>query len=272
MRVIVVGLGVQGRKRLAAAAAEAVATVDPFNREAQYASVQEVPLAAFDAALVCTPDEAKLELLTYLLSNGKHVLVEKPLFAASSAQLDQLKAVAVRHGAVCYTAYNHRFEPHFVRMKALLDSGRLGRIYSARLFYGNGTARLVRDSAWRDRDAGVLPDLGSHLLDTALFWFGRTDAAFRIHSANRFENRAFDHVAFGADGGIGRACACAFLFQAARRCCRWKSHCSRGGTTSMRTCSPRRAVRTSNRSASGGRAPSRFATGSCPVAAPTRRL
>jgi scyllo-inositol 2-dehydrogenase (NADP+) len=200
MRVIVVGLGVQGRKRLAAAGVEAVATVDPFNPEAQYASVQDVPLDAFDAALVCTPDEAKLELLTYLLSNGKHVLVEKPLFAASSAQLDQLKAVAVRHGAVCYTAYNHRFEPHFVRMKTLIESGRLGRIYSARLFYGNGTARLVRDSAWRDRDAGVLPDLGSHLLDTALFWFGRTEAQFRIHSANRFENRAFDHVAFGADG------------------------------------------------------------------------
>ena len=35
------------------------------------------------------------------------------------------------------------------------------------MFYGNGTARLVRDSAWRDQGAGVLPDLGSHLLDTA---------------------------------------------------------------------------------------------------------
>jgi hypothetical protein len=179
MRVIVVGLGVQGRKRLAAAGAEAVATVDPFHAEAGYARVQDVPLDTYDAALVCTPDEAKLELLTHLLANGKHVLVEKPLFAASSAELDQLKATALRHGAVCYTAYNHRFEPHFVRMKALIDSGRLGRIYSARLFYGNGTARLVRDSAWRDRDAGVLPDLGSHLLDTALFWFGRTDAPFR---------------------------------------------------------------------------------------------
>ena len=40
-------------------------------------------------------------------------------------------------------------------------------IYRCRMFYGNGTARLVRDSAWRDQGAGVLPDLGSHLLDTA---------------------------------------------------------------------------------------------------------
>ena len=30
------------------------------------------------------------------------------------------------------------------------------------MFYGNGTARLVRNSDWRDHGAGVLDDLGSH--------------------------------------------------------------------------------------------------------------
>ena len=40
------------------------------------------------------------------------------------------------------------------------------------MFYGNGTARLVRNSDWRDQGAGVLDDLGSHVLDTARFWFG----------------------------------------------------------------------------------------------------
>ena len=51
------------------------------------------------------------------------------------------------------------------------------------MFYGNGTARLVRDSAWRDQGAGVLPDLGSHLLDTARFWFGDLGDDFRVVSA-----------------------------------------------------------------------------------------
>jgi hypothetical protein len=36
------------------------------------------------------------------------------------------------------------------------------------MFYGNGTVRLVRDSEWRERGAGV-PDPGSHLLDAAKF-------------------------------------------------------------------------------------------------------
>lgn len=200
MRVIVVGLGVQGRKRLAVAGKEAVATVDPFNADAHYKRVEDVPLLSYDAALLCIPDEAKLELITYLLSNRKHLLVEKPLFAADPADLMRLKALAEQNRTVCYTAYNHRFEPHFVRMKQAIESGRLGKIYCVRMFYGNGTARLVRDSAWRDQGGGVLPDLGSHLLDTALFWFGKPSVPFEIYSCNRFENRSFDHFSFGANG------------------------------------------------------------------------
>lgn len=200
MRVIVVGLGVQGRKRLAVAGAEAVATVDPYNAEARYKRIEDVPLASYDAALLCIPDEPKIEVISYLLTNRKHLLVEKPLFTGKPADLQRLKQLAEVNRTVCYTAYNHRFEPHFVRMKEVVDSGVLGKIYCARMFYGNGTARLVRDSAWRDQGAGVLPDLGSHLLDTALFWFGQPAVPFAIHAVNRFENRAPDHVAFGADG------------------------------------------------------------------------
>ena len=200
MRVIVVGLGVQGIKRRAVAGKEVVATVDPVHAEADYKSLADVPLSTFDAALVCTPDDVKLELLTHLLSNGKHLLVEKPLFASDNNALEELARIAKSKGVVCYTAYNHRFEPHFVRMKQTIDSGRLGKIYCVRMFYGNGTARLVRDSAWRDQGAGVLPDLGSHLLDTALFWFGKPSVPFEIYSSNRFENSSFDHFSFGANG------------------------------------------------------------------------
>ena len=199
MRVVVVGLGVQGEKRKAVAGKEVVATVDPFHADAQYERIEDVSLGSYDGALLCIPDEPKIETITYLLSNKKHLLVEKPLFAADTADLLKLEQLAFRHGVTCYTAYNHRFEPHFMRMKEVLDSGRLGRIYTVRMFYGNGTARLVRDSAWRDQGAGVLPDLGSHLLDTLNFWFGKQFQGFRIDSANCFENRTFDHVSFGAN-------------------------------------------------------------------------
>jgi predicted dehydrogenase len=201
LKAIVVGLGVQGAKRRTAAGPDFIATVDPVKAEADYRTIRDVPLDRYDAALVCTPDEPKVELLEYLLGNGKHVLVEKPLWAARDDDITRLERVAREQRAVCYTAYNHRFEPHYVRMRDIIRSGALGEIYRCRMFYGNGTARLVRDSAWRDSGAGVLPDLGSHLLDTALFWFGDLSEDFRVISARCFENRAPDHVVIGTGTG-----------------------------------------------------------------------
>jgi len=154
-------MGVQGHKRVAAAGADVMATVDPVAEDVDFKSIKEVPLDAYDAVLACVPDQAKMIMLGYLLEHGKHVLVEKPILAEDETNIRHLRELAAANGAVCYTAYNHRFEPHFVRMKELITSGVLGRIYTLRMFYGNGTARLVRDSAWRDEGAGVLPDLGS---------------------------------------------------------------------------------------------------------------
>ena len=136
--MVVVGLGIQGKKRLAIAGTEAVATIDTAaaskagQPQADYKTIQDVPLGDYDAALVCTPDAAKLPILRYLLDHGKHVLVEKPLLGEHPDDLLQLDALAHSRGAVCYTAYNHRFEPHFVNLKSVLDSGKLGKIYSAR--------------------------------------------------------------------------------------------------------------------------------------------
>jgi predicted dehydrogenase len=191
-------IGVQVHKRTIFAGLDFVATVDTKNPDAQYQAIGDVPLDDYDAALLCVPDEAKVGLLKYLLEHGKHVLVEKPLVAGGEAELTRLQDLARRKNAVCYVAYNHRFEPHFVRMRELIASGVLGRIYRCRMFYGNGTARLVRNSDWRDQGAGVLDDLGSHILDTARFWFGDIGDEFELVSARCFENKAPDHVVFGA--------------------------------------------------------------------------
>jgi predicted dehydrogenase len=201
VRVIVVGLGVQGEKRRRFAGADFVADVEPAGKQAKYRELRDVPLGSYDAALVCTPDEPKVELLSYLLGNGKHALVEKPLWARDEAQILKLQDLGRKNKAVCYTAYNHRFEPHFVRMRGLIASGRLGQVYRCRMFYGNGTARLVRESGWRDKGAGVLPDLGSHLLDTCLFWFGNVADDFAVTSVSRFENAAPDHVVLASEAG-----------------------------------------------------------------------
>src|SRR5262245_19985659 len=201
MRVLVAGLGVQGYKRRAVAGHEFVASVDPVNSEAEYKRLEDVPLDSYDAVLACIPDAPKMDLLNYCVVNRKHVLVEKPLWVEREESIATLEALARRKEVVCYTAYNHRFEPHYMRMHDLIATGELGTIYSCRMFYGNGTARLVRNSTWRDQGAGVLPDLGSHLLDTCRFWFGDIADDFAIVSAHCFENRAPDHVVISSESG-----------------------------------------------------------------------
>lgn len=198
MRVVVVGLGVQGYKRREIAGCECIATVDPINKTADYSKIEDVELDTYDAALVCTPDEVKLQILNYLIANGKHVLVEKPLLTSNINDILDLEQLCLNNNIICYTAYNHRFEPHYVRMRELIASDFFGEIYSCRLFYGNGTARLVRESLWRDKGAGVLPDLGSHMLDTLYDWFGAKikDYDFNIIASNTFENKSPDHVIF----------------------------------------------------------------------------
>lgn len=197
MKVAIVGLGIQGRKRMPFVGADLSATVDPVAPDVGYRRVEDVPLAEYDAALVCTPDTAKLSVLEYLLNNGKHVLVEKPLLAANSRELEELDGLARRRGVACYTAYNHRFEPHVVSMKRLLEEGRLGPIYQARFFYGNGTARDFRNSGWRDQGLGVIPDLASHMFDLCEFFFGRPAGAPQVWSANAFENASPDYFLVG---------------------------------------------------------------------------
>jgi predicted dehydrogenase len=216
MRLVIVGLGNQGRKRRAVAGGDVVGIVDPAAQGADFTDIRFMPLDHYDAALVSTPDDAKIEILTWLLSHGKHVLVEKPLWVDDASDLHAVAAAAQSGGAVCYTAYNHRFEPHFVAMRDLLNSGELGQPYLCRMFYGNGTARDVRNSVWRDQGAGILTDLGSHLLDTLMFWFGDLDCTFNMIMANRFENRAPDHVSFAGRGSI------AFELEAAM--ISWRNH------------------------------------------------
>lgn len=217
MNVVVVGLGVQGYKRRKHAGADCVATVDPLNIEANYRDLRDVDPDTYDAVLACVPDEPKIDLLRYCLENKKHVLIEKPLWAIDDQQIIELEKLAIKNKVVCYTAYNHRFEPHFIKMRDLIASGELGQIYSCRMFYGNGTARLVRDSNWRDQGDGVLPDLGSHLLDTCRFWFGNNLDSFSLASYHRFENRAPDHVLVQSENSLPR-------INLEMTLCMWRNH------------------------------------------------
>ena len=95
--------------------------------------------------------------------NKKHILVEKPLNLKSS-ELKYFSELSKKNQTILYTAYNHRFEPNFINVHKYLNKETLGKFYSCKIFYGNGTSKLVKNSRWKDSKMGVISDLGSHLL------------------------------------------------------------------------------------------------------------
>jgi predicted dehydrogenase len=193
MRTIVIGLGVQGNKRQLFAGKDFQFSIDPLNDKATFKNLDEVDFQSFDSALLCIPDELKFDYVKNLVTNGKHVLIEKP-FNLPSLQLMEIADLAKKTKTTVYVAYNHRFEPHWMTAKDLIENQRIGKIYKLNLFYGNGTAELVKSSLWRDKDLGVIPDLASHLFDLVDFWFGLSQYDIQVLSVNKFENNAYDNA------------------------------------------------------------------------------
>ena len=62
MKTLIIGLGVQGVKRLKVAGSDVVATVDNYKSDADFKTLEEVPIHLYDAAILCTPDEPKFDV------------------------------------------------------------------------------------------------------------------------------------------------------------------------------------------------------------------
>lgn len=166
-----------------------------------YSALADVPADAYDAVMLCVPNDEKLALIRDCLAHDKHVLVEKPLIG-TSVELKAIEELAQQRRLVVYTAYNHRFEPALIAAREALALDRISDKaqppYLARMIYGNGTAALVKESPWRDSGGGVVHEIGSHLVDLADFLFPGTDWGWFGAKAWNYENVAPDYATIAA--------------------------------------------------------------------------
>lgn len=189
-------MGVQGLKRQKYLGKDFVCFVDKFNKKAKYKSIFHVPKNLYNAVLVCVPDKEKYKVIEYCVKNKKHVLVEKPLYFENNNKFSKLNKLLRKNKTICYVAYNHRFEPGIIEIARLLKKKKIGKIYICKIFYGNGTSKLVKKSNWRDEGKGVITDLGSHLIDLSFFWFGKRISNIKKFDVNLLENNSPDHALF----------------------------------------------------------------------------
>ena len=127
-------------------------------------------LGPLDFVDICTPTSSHLELSLWGLSQGYHVLCEKPV-AVNRAEAARLAAAARDARRVVMPCHQYRFNPVWRRVKQWLDDGVIGRWYLAefrvyRLAADPGAAQSA--VPWRGRRAdgrgGVLLDHGTHLV------------------------------------------------------------------------------------------------------------
>lgn len=176
-------LAVQPRLRaVAARSREKVADLAArFAYETGYGSWQEL-LADEEVQLFDNtgPNYLHAEPCIAAARAGKHLLCEKPLARNGAEALAMLRA-AQEAGIVHMCGFNYRFIPAMRLAKQIVEEGRLGRIYHLRARYLQPS--LVNPAypfRWRsDRElagAGVLGDIGSHIIDIARFLVGEPES------------------------------------------------------------------------------------------------
>jgi predicted dehydrogenase len=125
-----------------------------------------------DAAVLGIPHQLHAPVAIDLLDAGIHVLVEKPM-ALTTAECDAMIQASERSGALLAVGLLRRFAPALRWTKEALDSGLLGPIRSIDVREGMVFRWPVKSAAmFSPSCGGVTADLGAHILDLLLWWFG----------------------------------------------------------------------------------------------------
>lgn len=101
-----------------------------------------------------------------LLQAGFHVLCEKPL-ARKAEEVDRLIAAAKQAGKVLAVFQQARFNPVFLQLRKVIDSGLLGRIVQISLTASNFSRRWDWQTL-KAYNGGNLLNTGAHYLDQML--------------------------------------------------------------------------------------------------------
>ena len=130
-----------------------------------------------DAILIATPHYAHTTLGIDALTQGLHVLVEKPI-SVHKADAQRLIAAHTNPKQVFAAMFNQRTDPHYLRIRELIQSGELGEIrrvtwlitnwFRSEAYYNSGGWRAT----WSGEGGGVLLNQCPHNLDLYQWLFG----------------------------------------------------------------------------------------------------
>jgi predicted dehydrogenase len=123
-----------------------------------------------DAVLIVTPHYAHTTIGIDALKAGVHVLVEKPI-SVHKADCQRLIAAHTRRKQVFAAMFNQRTDPHYQRIRNMIQAGELGELQRVNwiitnwlrteVYYKSGSWRAT----WDGEGGGVLMNQSPHQLD-----------------------------------------------------------------------------------------------------------
>ncbi|MEN5436248.1 Gfo/Idh/MocA family oxidoreductase [Sphingobacterium faecium] len=159
-----------------------------------YDSVEEL-LAddAIELVIINTPNDTHVSLAKQALLAGKHVLIEKP-FAPTVLEAKELFDLGRKVGKFVLPYHNRRFDSDFNSLKSVLECGKVGEPVELHLRFDRYRAEIGQKvfKETKRPAAGILFDLGSHLLDQVISLFGKPLTAIKRTSIHRKDSEVDD--------------------------------------------------------------------------------
>lgn len=136
---------------------------------------QLVKHVSADVAVVCTPNGLHAAHSIYLLENGFHVLVEKPM-ALTVIDAEKIINTAKKHERQVFTVLQNRFNPAVQTVYKAIQRNELGKLFSVQIncFWNRNQSYYV-NHAWHGNaamDGGILFTQFSHFIDLIHWFFG----------------------------------------------------------------------------------------------------
>jgi len=133
---------------------------------------KELFAMGLDAIVISTPPKTHFQIAKECLSNGLHVLVEKPM-VLNSCDAEELIELAKAKGLTLMVGHIFEYNSAVLEMKKYIDGKELGDVYYI------DTARL--NLGLFQRDSNVLWDLAPHDISTLLYLLGQAPVSVSAH-------------------------------------------------------------------------------------------
>lgn len=149
---------------------------------------------SIDLIVVNTPTNSHYELTKKSLEAGKHVVVEKA-FTTTVAEAEELKALSIKMDKKLSVYQNRRWDSDFRTVQHIIKKGVLGDLVEVSFSYDRFNPALSPKlhKEIQGPGAGVVYDLGPHLIDQALVLFGNPLAVFASFDVVRASSQVEDY-------------------------------------------------------------------------------